>query len=48
MNREVIAILEQQLGNTSPPSLPPVVAAKRHVDGREIADTIRRARDNAR
>lgn len=46
MNREIIAMLEKELGEARPAELPPPVKALVPVDGREIAQGIRRARDS--
>jgi hypothetical protein len=46
MNREVIAILEKELTATMPMALPPPVKPIVPVDGRHIADAIRKARDS--
>lgn len=45
MNREVIAILEKELGGARPMALPPPVKLKKPVDPQWIADIIREARD---
>ena len=46
MNGEVIAILEKELAASRPVELPPPVKSKVPVDGRWIADAIRKARDS--
>jgi hypothetical protein len=46
MNREIIAILEKETGTTLPDELPPPVKPLVPVDGRWIADAIRKARDS--
>jgi len=45
MNREIIAILEKELGATGSAPLPEPVQLKKAVDPRWIADMIREARD---
>lgn len=45
MNREIIAILEHETGTALPGDLPPLVKPLVPVDGRRIADAIRKARD---
>ena len=46
MNREIIAILEKEIGTTRTVALPPLVKPRVPVDGRWIADAIRKARDS--
>ena len=46
MNREVIAILEKELGGGRPVALPPPVKLRKPVDPQWIADVIREARDS--
>ena len=46
MNREIIAILERELSEEQPAALPPPVKPLVPVDGRKIADAIRKARDS--
>jgi hypothetical protein len=46
MNREVITILEKELTAVRPVVLPPPVKPLVPVDGRWIADAIRKARDS--
>lgn len=46
MNREIIAILEKEMGAARPVELPPPVKPLVPVDGRWIADAIRKARDS--
>ena len=46
MNRQVIAILEKELAVARPAELPPPVKPLVPVDGRSIADAIRKARDS--
>ena len=46
MNREVIAILEKELTAGRPVELPPPVKPLVSVDGRWIAEGIRKARDS--
>ena len=46
MNREIIAILEKELQNPARTELPPSVKPLVPVDGRDIADFIRKARDS--
>lgn len=48
MNREVIAILEKELSAVRLSELPPPVKPLVPVDGRWIADAIRKARDSRR
>lgn len=45
MNREVIAILEKELGGAGPMALPPPVRGKRPVDPAWVVKVIREARD---
>ena len=45
MNREIIAILEKVLSERQPAALPPPVKPLVPVDGRDVADAIRKARD---
>jgi len=45
MNQEVIAILEKELTAARPVKLPPPVKPLVPVDGKWIADAIRKARD---
>ena len=46
MNREVITILEKELTAVRPVELPPAVKSLVPVDGRWIANAIRKARDS--
>ena len=46
MNREIIAILEKEIGAAQPAELPPAVTPRVPVDGRWIADAIRMTRDS--
>ena len=46
MNREIISILEKELAEEQPAVLPPPVKPLVPVDGRDIANAIRRARDS--
>ena len=48
MNREIIAILEKELGATRSSSLPEPIRLKKPVDPRWIADMIREARERNR
>jgi len=48
MNREIIAILEKEMGATRSVELPPLVKGRAPVDGRWIAQAIRNARDGKR
>ncbi|MFH1039161.1 MAG: Arc family DNA-binding protein [PVC group bacterium] len=48
MNREVIAILEKEIGARQPGELPPPVKGLKPVDGEWIAQVIRDARDGKR
>jgi plasmid stability protein len=45
MNREIIAILEKEMNVTRTAELPPLVKPSVPVDGRSIADALRKARD---
>ena len=45
MNRELIAILEKELGAAQSAALPPPVKGRMPADGRWIAQVIREARD---
>jgi len=45
VNREIIAILEKELVRARPFELPPPVKPLVPIDGRRIAETIRKARD---
>jgi plasmid stability protein len=45
MNGEILAILEKELEQRRRVDLPPPVQALVSVDGRDVADAIRRARD---
>jgi len=46
MNREIIAILEREMGGPVPVELPTPVKPLVPVDGRWIAESIRKARDS--
>lgn len=48
MNREIIAILEKEVGAVQPAELPPPVKGRVQIDGRWIAQAIRDARDGIR
>ena len=48
MNREVIAILDRELGRPSTTELPPPIRLKKPVSGEWIAQIIRDARDGKR
>lgn len=48
MNREVIAILENEIGRSAGMELPPPVKSLKPVDGRWIVRIIREARDGRR
>jgi plasmid stability protein len=48
MNREVVAILERELGRPSPQEPPPLVKTARPLDHDWIVQTIRDARDGKR
>lgn len=45
MNREIIAILEKELGAVQPAGLPPPVKGRKPVDPQWIVRAIREARD---
>ena len=46
MNREIIAILEREVGGSRPRDLPPPVGLKKPVDAQWIVDIIREARES--
>jgi plasmid stability protein len=46
MNREVIAILEKEIGAGQPAELPPPIKLRKPVDGAWIVKIIREARDS--
>ena len=48
MNREVIAILEKEIGAPEAPELPPPVKGMKPVDGEWVVQIIRDARDGKR
>lgn len=46
MNREIIAILEKELGDARPVVLPPPIKGRKPIDPQWIVQIIREARDN--